>query len=821
MRNDYQILSNPSKSKKRIYTSSIEKIFHDNQSNKILSDEQIDENIKQCYHNLKNLRNAFRIKKNSPDSINNTSKTIETTKYDNSKANIYYKEYSKDSNRTGENNSLKNIKVNLNNNLNNNYNNNNNNNSINNIKKFKDSNPFKIPFKNPPQLTLSQFSQYNNKPSNTYSDKNILMGRSLSHKNNNSVSVTIGDTIYNNQLLFSNRLKNNDNEPNSIKDNYIFFLQKQLDESGKKNKELIQMYKEIEKKCENLVRDNKILNTDLSESRIQNKELLQKKDELLYKERYKTEGNHINNYNNNNDDSLLFLKSTNDELRKNIMLMTNKFSDNFKNSFSESEISILKEKIELLTKNLTEKEKQLNKYKIENERINLENKELKNQLEDYRNKLEQTLILLQEKERQILKFNSKKEKKINEMKESFSDIISEDKSIKIYKKKSSSDKFNIDNKSKTYKTKRSIEEIKLKIPIPKQNYQIQKIQIRKNSDSNPNREYLDDFIDYKMKMSESDRTFKEYTYINPEIDNILTKSNIFGENLKYDLFNFIINPNEKKLFGINSDSNFIEFDLQKKIFCKHNLGEMKIYDSYDKEFQNEGTIILNTLNGLFILTGKNTNQLYYFNDQTKTIKKICEFINNHNSGSLYLDDVNRRLFSLSGKYNKKVEYYSFEKQEIKEIPELSIERANASYCKINNKLYAFFGYNYPMNNYTETIECIDFKLMDRWNYISVSTELDELNIQCMSSVHIDGRSYVYLLGGIKGNGELLFNYFFKFDTYGNEVEKIDFDDDEKNKCLFTKNSSFVKVDEFYLIMDDNYNIHFVDTTGHFSILNYK
>ena len=223
MRNDYQILSNPSKSKKRIYTSSIEKIFHDNQSNKILSDEQIDENIKQCYHNLKNLRNAFRIKKNSPDSINNTSKTIETTKYDNSKANIYYKEYSKDSNRTGENNSLKNIKVNLNNNLNNNYNNNNNNNSINNIKKFKDSNPFKIPFKNPPQLTLSQFSQYNNKPSNTYSDKNILMGRSLSHKNNNSVSVTIGDTIYNNQLLFSNRLKNNDNEPNSIKDNYIFF----------------------------------------------------------------------------------------------------------------------------------------------------------------------------------------------------------------------------------------------------------------------------------------------------------------------------------------------------------------------------------------------------------------------------------------------------------------------------------------------------------------------------------------------------------------------------------------------------------------------
>ena len=44
---------------------------------------------------------------------------------------------------------------------------------------------------------------------------------------------------------------------------------------------------------------------------------------------------------------------------------------------------------------------------------------------------------------------------------------------------------------------------------------------------------------------------------------------------------------------------------------------MKIYNSYDKEFQSEGTIILKNLNGLFILTGKNTNKLFYFNDQKK------------------------------------------------------------------------------------------------------------------------------------------------------------------------------------------------------------
>ena len=61
--NDYNLQLNQNKPKKRIYTSSIEKIFKDNQINKLLSDEQIDENIKQCYNNLNNLRNAFKTKK--------------------------------------------------------------------------------------------------------------------------------------------------------------------------------------------------------------------------------------------------------------------------------------------------------------------------------------------------------------------------------------------------------------------------------------------------------------------------------------------------------------------------------------------------------------------------------------------------------------------------------------------------------------------------------------------------------------------------------------------------------------------------------------
>ncbi len=796
-RNDFNLFSNQNKVQKRLYTNSIDKIFQENQSNKLISDDQINENIKQCYNNLKNLRNAFKGKKQSPKSSLNLSKIIDNNKLENSKSIGYVREFSKDSNRLNkEYNLTRNINININN--------------INSIHKTQISNSLKNNFKDSLSLSLNQDYKYNNSLKEN-NNKNLLTDKNISHKNNNSLSVNIGDTIYNNQLLFSNRHKKDENENNSIKDNYIYFLQKQLDESGKKNKELIQMYKEIEKKCENLVKDNKILNTNLNESRNKNREKI---DELTYKERFKTEYN-------NNDDSLIILKNTNEELRKNLMLMSSKFSDNFKNSFnfSDSEIIILKEKNEILTKNLQEKEQKLQNYQNEIEKLTLENKELKNQINDYRNKLESALLSLQEKEKLIIKLQSNKEKYQNESRESFSEIISEDKSLKIYKKKSSIDfKFKIENK---IKTKRPIEEIKLKIPFTKSNNQIQEIQIKKNYELNLNKDHSESTMDYKTKLNENEKNSKEYTFSNPDIDNILKTSSLFGNNINYDSFNFIINPHERKLFSINSDSNFTEFNIQNKKFSKHNLGEMKIYDSYDKEFQSEGTIILNTLNGLFILTGKNSNQLFYFNDQTKTIRKICTFINNHNCGSLYLDDINRRIFSLSGKFNKKVEYYSFENTKIKEIPELSIERANASYCIINNKLYSFFGYCFPMNNYTETIECLDLKLMDRWNYISVSTDLDELNIQCISSVHIEGRSYVYLFGGIKGDGELIYDYFYKFDTYGNEVEKIEFDEDEKIRCLFTKNSNFIKIDNHYFLMDDNYNIHIVDASGHFSVFNYK
>lgn len=54
-------------------------------------------------------------------------------------------------------------------------------------------------------------------------------------------------------------------------------------------------------------------------------------------------------------------------------------------------------------------------------------------------------------------------------------------------------------------------------------------------------------------------------------------------------------------------------------------------------FNQDKTISLNTLNGLFILTGENTNSLWFYSDLNSTIKKVNEYKDNHLKGSLIMD----------------------------------------------------------------------------------------------------------------------------------------------------------------------------------------
>jgi hypothetical protein len=681
--------------------------------------------------------------------------------------------------------------------------------------------------KNSPQKKLSipinrNSINYNQSKINNFYSPHI---RSQSHNNGSNksiVSINNNNTSIHNNFQFLSNLNEQKVSGISVQDNYISFLQKQLDDSVKKNKELIIMYKDIEKTCEKLTLENKKLNMKLMESENKFNQFHLKKEELVINNKnIQDESNkkeiELQNKLKETENELNLLKNSlngyeqnNNELKQNLLLMSNKLTDtlNKDTNIFEKELNLLKSQNELLSNNLLSKNQNLESLQNENIELSTENKILKDQVEDYKNRYNDL--------KNSLNIQNNIKTNPNESKDSFytTDTLNLTNDNLIYKRKSSSE-FSF-QKSKVKTEKKKIDEIKLKLPYSssKNNPKIKEIPIRYNE----NFDIENDFFT---------RSYTDNNYNKNEINDLFIKSNILNQTLRnYDTFNFMINKLERCLFNIDNNCNLIKFEIKTKKFSKillSNNPKIKIYDDYKNNFIYEGSIILNTLNGIFILTGKNTDLLYYYNDQNKTIRKICKFNDCHNSGSLFLDEVNKSIIVFSGKFNKKVEYFSFENGKINNYPELNIERANATYSLINNKLYALFGFCCPMNSYTQNIEYINFQNMDSWKIISLNSNFDiiNLNIHCISNLQINGKNSIIIFGGIKNEGEIIFDSFLIFDADNNLITKILVKNNQNYGCIFTKNTNFIPLDNNYLLIDDNNNVHFVDQNLQFSLFKFK
>ena len=117
------------------------------------------------------------------------------------------------------------------------------------------------------------------------------------------------------------------------------------------------------------------------------------------------------------------------------------------------------------------------------------------------------------------------------------------------------------------------------------------------------------------------------------------------------------NSNNFYLYGINKDNYLYIFDIKRRNLSKRNILEIEdISDTFSKDYQYDGTILYNTLDGFFILTGKNTDILYHYNSKYYNINKICKFENGHDNWNLLLDQKYNRLFVLGGKKTTKCDF---------------------------------------------------------------------------------------------------------------------------------------------------------------------
>ena len=208
-----------------------------------------------------------------------------------------------------------------------------------------------------------------------------------------------------------------------------------------------------------------------------------------------------------------------------------------------------------------------------------------------------------------------------------------------------------------------------------------------------------------------------------DVTEINTSSPVVPQSLSFSLDDKNIkNTDNAYLFGIDRNDIFHIFDIKKRRWSRKKIFEIEdISDTFQKDYQYEGTILYNTLNGLFILTGKKLDILYFYNSQNETINKICKFNNSHDNGSLMLEKENNRLFVFGGKNTLSCEYYSFNDKKVIIIPDLNKERANASFISCNDKIFSFFGFSYEKNNYSGSIEYINIKiyLINRTLFIKI------------------------------------------------------------------------------------------------------
>ena len=179
------------------------------------------------------------------------------------------------------------------------------------------------------------------------------------------------------------------------------------------------------------------------------------------------------------------------------------------------------------------------------------------------------------------------------------------------------------------------------------------------------------------------------------------------------------------LYTITNKGKLLSFNITHKKFA---IIDSSIIDGWTSFVPNylkniDGSLLLNTLEGLFVITGANHNELYFYSQEKSLIAQIITFKACHKFGGLLLSpSPDNTLFAIGGENeNNEVEHFSFDNDSCQSMPNLLTKRINASYTFINSKLYAIFGEG---NN---TIEYLNIKkLKNKWTKIDFKMDNNNL-----------------------------------------------------------------------------------------------
>jgi chromosome segregation ATPase len=491
------------------------------------------------------------------------------------------------------------------------------------------------------------------------------------------------------------------------------------------------------------------------------------------------------------------------EKLNNLIKDKNKEIEDYKEKIDESEENyddIKKLNDELLGENKILKE---NNQKLENQ-----NNSMLEKLDTFKSKYEDYLVNsedMNKKYQELMRLNGKINAECQLMKEKYEKVNTELTYLLKEKnlKRDEGDLLNKDTGNNHFKNEKKETSVK-------------------NLDSNNSVVKLPSKTNYNnMSPSKTAQSEKNLNYtINNSKNEILKKSDTLT-----------ILEGTKFLFRVYDNKRILRFDIENREF---KVIEFADFGYFEDNFTAEGSIYLNILDGLFIVTGDNHDMLYHYSHSKGAMNKLAKLNDNHSHGSLIFNEKDKNLICLSGWHNRKVEKYynpellkgyltteekegssssvsSFNKKQPNPniwfyLPEMTVERSESSYVIINNsQLYAFFGYCCPKMRYLDTIECLNLAGPARWELVKYSNETHlSTFIKSHTVVKLD-ESEIIIIGGFDGSKETpvenLINFSFTDMSINLSERKLP--DIIHNHCFnFQKDSMPVP------FIDDSYRLHF-------------
>ena len=360
----------------------------------------------------------------------------------------------------------------------------------------------------------------------------------------------------------------------------------------------------------------------------------------------------------------------------------------------------------------------------------------------------------------------------------------------------------------------------------------------------------------------SSSTFiKKSLFNNNNISNNIKLSNsneidLRNSNLKLNKFNKTNNITQRYLYSNNNINNIPIISSEPEIIFKisnnnNNLSKGPKYknlifyydiisNKYNSKNYLEGSSLFNLAfnitenhsndiglsisNGYLIITGKKTDQFFFYNSKDNLMYNLCNLNHNHCKGSL-IKINNNTLLCLSGMTSIFVEMYNIKENKWNDISKMNRPHSESSYIVINNILYSFFFFYYELNRYIDFVESFNLnKLKDKnekWKKIKLTNDINIKghgifilnNNNCNSDIH-----KLIIVGG--SNSIIINTGYIEIDINDKNKEIIQCKWDNYNFCRNSLKKGLNCEDEKKIIFSSSFYTYFDKNLNHFYSFNF-